>query len=186
MDGQVLREDGSVIPGLHAAGACASNIARDGKGYVSGTRPGRARSSAPRRSARGGGSAGRLDLRGLLFHRDQPPPSAAEQFELLFVVLLDGGPMADTDHDAFRQFAPQQLIQGEFQPLVERRCRLVEEYGSGSGEQDAGKRDALLLAGESTFAQSRSSSSRSRSGASATFVKVFHSKSSGTSSGEFG
>ncbi|BDE17341.1 hypothetical protein Mkiyose1665_49920 [Mycobacterium kiyosense] len=40
MDGQVLREDGSVIPGLHAAGACASNIARDGKGYVSGTQLG--------------------------------------------------------------------------------------------------------------------------------------------------
>jgi succinate dehydrogenase/fumarate reductase flavoprotein subunit len=40
VDGQVLREDGSVIPGLYAAGACASNIAQDGKGYASGTQLG--------------------------------------------------------------------------------------------------------------------------------------------------
>ncbi len=40
IDGQVLREDGSVIPGLYAAGACASNIAQDGKGYASGTQLG--------------------------------------------------------------------------------------------------------------------------------------------------
>ena len=40
VDGQVLREDGSVVPGLYAAGACASNIAQDGKGYSSGTQLG--------------------------------------------------------------------------------------------------------------------------------------------------
>ena len=40
VDGQVLREDGSVVPGLYAAGACASNIAQDGKGYASGTQLG--------------------------------------------------------------------------------------------------------------------------------------------------
>ncbi|HEX4587309.1 MAG TPA: FAD-binding protein [Mycobacterium sp.] len=40
VDGQVLSEDGSVIPGLYAAGACASNIAQDGKGYASGTQLG--------------------------------------------------------------------------------------------------------------------------------------------------
>ena len=40
IDGEVLREDGSVIPGLYAAGACASNIAQDGKGYASGTQLG--------------------------------------------------------------------------------------------------------------------------------------------------
>jgi 3-oxo-5alpha-steroid 4-dehydrogenase len=40
VDGQVRREDGSVIPGLYAAGACASNIAQDGKGYASGTQLG--------------------------------------------------------------------------------------------------------------------------------------------------
>jgi succinate dehydrogenase/fumarate reductase flavoprotein subunit len=39
-DGQMLRADGSVIPGLYAAGACASNIAQDGKGYASGTQLG--------------------------------------------------------------------------------------------------------------------------------------------------
>jgi 3-oxo-5alpha-steroid 4-dehydrogenase len=40
VDGQVLHEDGSVVPGLYAAGACASNIAQDGKGYASGTQLG--------------------------------------------------------------------------------------------------------------------------------------------------
>lgn len=40
VDGEVLRDDGSVIAGLYAAGACASNIAQDGKGYASGTQLG--------------------------------------------------------------------------------------------------------------------------------------------------
>ena len=40
VDGEVLREDRSVIPGLYAAGACASNIAQDGAGYCSGTQLG--------------------------------------------------------------------------------------------------------------------------------------------------
>lgn len=40
VDGQVVRENGTVIPGLYAAGACASNIAQDGKGYASGTQLG--------------------------------------------------------------------------------------------------------------------------------------------------
>ena len=40
VDAQVQRPDGSVIPGLYAAGACASNIAQDGKGYGSGTQLG--------------------------------------------------------------------------------------------------------------------------------------------------
>ena len=37
LDGEVEREDGSVVPGLFAAGACAVNIAQDGKGYASGS-----------------------------------------------------------------------------------------------------------------------------------------------------
>lgn len=37
VDGEVCREGGAVIPGLYAAGACAVNIAQDGKGYASGT-----------------------------------------------------------------------------------------------------------------------------------------------------
>jgi 3-oxo-5alpha-steroid 4-dehydrogenase len=41
-DGRVKREDDSVIAGLYAAGACASNIAVDGKGYASGTQLGEA------------------------------------------------------------------------------------------------------------------------------------------------
>ncbi|GAC78865.1 Succinate dehydrogenase/fumarate reductase, flavoprotein subunit [Gordonia malaquae] len=40
VDGAVLHEDGSVIPGLYAAGACAANLAQDGKGYASGTQLG--------------------------------------------------------------------------------------------------------------------------------------------------
>jgi 3-oxo-5alpha-steroid 4-dehydrogenase len=40
VDGQVQRDDGTVVPGLYAAGACASNIAQDGKGYASGTQLG--------------------------------------------------------------------------------------------------------------------------------------------------
>ena len=40
VDGAVQRADGTVVPGLYAAGACASNIAQDGKGYASGTQLG--------------------------------------------------------------------------------------------------------------------------------------------------
>jgi 3-oxo-5alpha-steroid 4-dehydrogenase len=40
VDGQVQRPDGTVIAGLYAAGACAANIAQDGKGYSSGTQLG--------------------------------------------------------------------------------------------------------------------------------------------------
>jgi succinate dehydrogenase/fumarate reductase flavoprotein subunit len=40
VDGQVQRSDGSVVGGLYAAGACASNIAQDGAGYCSGTQLG--------------------------------------------------------------------------------------------------------------------------------------------------
>lgn len=40
VDGQAKRADGSVISGLYAAGACASNIAQDGNGYCSGTQLG--------------------------------------------------------------------------------------------------------------------------------------------------
>jgi succinate dehydrogenase/fumarate reductase flavoprotein subunit len=41
-DGRLLREDGRVIGGGYAAGACASNIAVDGRGYSSGTQLGEA------------------------------------------------------------------------------------------------------------------------------------------------
>jgi succinate dehydrogenase/fumarate reductase flavoprotein subunit len=37
IDGEVMNEDGEVISGLYAVGACASNIAQDGTGYSSGT-----------------------------------------------------------------------------------------------------------------------------------------------------
>ena len=40
VDGRVLHGDGSAIPGLYAAGACASTLAQDGKGYSSGTQLG--------------------------------------------------------------------------------------------------------------------------------------------------
>ncbi|TVT23941.1 FAD-binding protein [Amycolatopsis rhizosphaerae] len=41
-DGRLLSKDGEVIPGVYAAGACASNIAVDGSGYASGTQLGEA------------------------------------------------------------------------------------------------------------------------------------------------
>lgn len=41
-DGRVLREDRAAVDGLYAAGACASNIAVDGRGYASGTQLGEA------------------------------------------------------------------------------------------------------------------------------------------------
>lgn len=37
LDGQVQREDNTIISGLYAAGACASAIAQDARGYASGT-----------------------------------------------------------------------------------------------------------------------------------------------------
>jgi succinate dehydrogenase/fumarate reductase flavoprotein subunit len=40
VDGQVLGADGVAVAGLYAVGACASNIAQDGKGYASGTQLG--------------------------------------------------------------------------------------------------------------------------------------------------
>ncbi|WP_134740999.1 FAD-binding protein [Nocardioides sp. 503] len=61
VDGEAQRPDGSVVPGLYAAGACASNLAQDGKGYCSGTQLGegsffgrRAGVAAARRAASGG------------------------------------------------------------------------------------------------------------------------------------
>ncbi len=60
VDAEVRRSDGSVIAGLYAVGACASNIAQDGKGYASGTQLGegsffgrRAGAHAAARAARG-------------------------------------------------------------------------------------------------------------------------------------
>jgi succinate dehydrogenase/fumarate reductase flavoprotein subunit len=38
--GEVLHEDGSTVDGLYAVGACAVNIAQDGKSYASGTQLG--------------------------------------------------------------------------------------------------------------------------------------------------
>ncbi|WP_110207819.1 FAD-binding protein [Nocardioides daejeonensis] len=40
LDGRVLDDGRQVIPGLYAAGACASNIAQDAKGYSTGTQLG--------------------------------------------------------------------------------------------------------------------------------------------------
>lgn len=70
VDGEALRPDGSAIPGLYAAGACASNLAQDGKGYCSGTQLGegsffgrRAGQAAAARAREGSGVATRLDTR---------------------------------------------------------------------------------------------------------------------------
>jgi succinate dehydrogenase/fumarate reductase flavoprotein subunit len=40
LDGEVLDRDNRAVPGLYAAGACASNLAIDGKSYASGTQLG--------------------------------------------------------------------------------------------------------------------------------------------------
>jgi 3-oxo-5alpha-steroid 4-dehydrogenase len=57
VDGQVLRADGSVVAGLYAAGACASNIAQDGKGYASGTQLGEGSFFGRRAGAHAAGQA---------------------------------------------------------------------------------------------------------------------------------
>jgi 3-oxo-5alpha-steroid 4-dehydrogenase len=59
LDGEVLREDGAVIPGLYAVGACASNIAQDGKGYASGTQLGEGSFFGRRAGTHAAGRAGR-------------------------------------------------------------------------------------------------------------------------------
>jgi 3-oxo-5alpha-steroid 4-dehydrogenase len=59
VDGQVQRSDGSVVPGLYAVGACASNIAQDGKGYASGTQLGEGSFFGRRAGAHAAGRAGR-------------------------------------------------------------------------------------------------------------------------------
>ncbi|MEI2821333.1 MAG: FAD-binding protein [Marmoricola sp.] len=46
VDGRVQRADRSIINGLYASGACAVNIAVDGKSYASGTQLGEGRTSA--------------------------------------------------------------------------------------------------------------------------------------------
>ena len=58
VDGRAQRPDGSTIPGLYAAGACASNIAQNGKGYCSGTQLGEG-SFFGRRAGRHAASAAR-------------------------------------------------------------------------------------------------------------------------------
>ena len=59
LDGEVLREDGAVVPGLYAVGACASNIAQDGKGYASGTQLGEGSFFGRRAGTHAAGRAGR-------------------------------------------------------------------------------------------------------------------------------
>ena len=65
--------------------------------------------------------------------------------ELLLVVLLDGVAGAHADHDRVRTLAAQPVVELVFQFLVERRSGFVEKHRLGSGEQDPGEGDALLL-----------------------------------------
>lgn len=55
VDGEVLREDGSVVPGLFASGSCASNLAQDSQGYASGTQLGEGSYFGRRAGARAAG-----------------------------------------------------------------------------------------------------------------------------------
>jgi succinate dehydrogenase/fumarate reductase flavoprotein subunit len=61
-DGRVLRTDASAIAGLYAAGACASNIAVDGKGYASGTQLGEASFFGRRAGRHAAALAGQRDV----------------------------------------------------------------------------------------------------------------------------
>jgi 3-oxo-5alpha-steroid 4-dehydrogenase len=63
VDGEVQRPDGRVIAGLYAVGACASNIAQDGKGYASGTQLGEGSFFGRRAGAYAAGGAGGAQAR---------------------------------------------------------------------------------------------------------------------------
>jgi succinate dehydrogenase/fumarate reductase flavoprotein subunit len=61
VDGEVLDVNGAPISGLYAAGACAANIAQDGKGYASGTQLGEG-SYFGRRAGRHAAATARVDV----------------------------------------------------------------------------------------------------------------------------
>jgi len=63
VDGEVQRADDSVIDGLYAVGACASNIAQDGKGYASGTQLGEGSFFGRRAGAHAAAKAGSAQAR---------------------------------------------------------------------------------------------------------------------------
>ena len=62
-DGRVLRADDSVVDGVYAAGACASNIAVDGRGYASGIQLGEASFFGRRAGRHAAREAARLPTR---------------------------------------------------------------------------------------------------------------------------
>jgi succinate dehydrogenase/fumarate reductase flavoprotein subunit len=63
VDGEVLRADDGLVPGLYAVGACASNIAQDGKGYASGTQLGEGSFFGRRAGAHAAAKAGGAQAR---------------------------------------------------------------------------------------------------------------------------
>ena len=77
----------------------------------------------------------------------QPPCTLTEQFQLALVVPFDRSVMTDADDDGVRQLTAQQLIQRQLEAFVQCGGGFVEEYRLGSGQQDPGERDALLLTG---------------------------------------
>ena len=64
---------------------------------------------------------------------------------MLLVVLLDGGAVANADHDAVRQRGAQRSVQRELLPLVQSGRRLVQEHRPRLGQQHPRERDPLLL-----------------------------------------
>ena len=64
IDGEVLGADGRPLPGLYAAGGCASNIAQDGIGYSSGTCIGEATFFGRRAGRHAAGRGGTRSSRG--------------------------------------------------------------------------------------------------------------------------
>ena len=101
IDGEVLRADGSVIPGLYAAGACASQHRPGrqglrqrhpaGRGLV--LRPPRGHARGTPRASQAPRSPSRRVATG-------PSPSSSQP---RVVMLLDGAAVADADHDAVGQ-----------------------------------------------------------------------------------
>ena len=66
---------------------------------------------------------------------------------MLVVMLHDRPAVGDRNHDGARQPGPDQPVERELIALVERGGGLVEEDHRGLVQQNAGERDALLLAG---------------------------------------
>ena len=125
VDGQVLREDGTTIPGLYAVGACASNIAQDGKGYASGTQLGEGSFFGRRAGAHAAGALDRARASSATGpSRHWPSPSSSSWCSCSSSTARRWLTLTTTQSgNSLRR----SLVQREFQPFVQRRRAFVEE-----------------------------------------------------------